>query len=202
VAVWHSVRQGGDTKTARSRRTLALPQAAVQALREHRKRQAEDRLAAGALWQDHDLVFASVIGTRLDAANVRRAGRRRCREGARARAGLRSGDGLRSVRARPSSLSWLGESDSRQPRSDFPFEEPACTPAWRHDVACFERRASLAAALRRSRCHSPAYGTRRSGIVWAASAAHVPGCPGSGGGAVGRTSTSCPPQSGQGGRSS
>ena len=56
VAVWHSVRQGGDTKTAKSRRTLALPQAAVLALREHRKRQAEDRLAAGALWQDHGLV--------------------------------------------------------------------------------------------------------------------------------------------------
>ena len=72
VAVWHSVRQGGDTKTARSRRTLALPEAAVQALKEHRKRQAEDRLAAGPLWQDHGLVFASAIGTPLDAANVRR----------------------------------------------------------------------------------------------------------------------------------
>ena len=44
VAVWRSVRQGGDTKTAKSRRTLALPQTAVQALREHRTRQAEDRL--------------------------------------------------------------------------------------------------------------------------------------------------------------
>jgi integrase len=72
VAVWRSVRQGGDTKTAKSRRTLALPQTAVQALGEHRKRQAEDRLAAGALWQDHGLVFASAIGTPLDAANVRR----------------------------------------------------------------------------------------------------------------------------------
>jgi integrase len=72
VAVWHSVRQGGDTKTAKSRRTLALPQAAVQALKEHRKRQAEDRLSAGSLWQDHGLVFASAIGTPLDAANVRR----------------------------------------------------------------------------------------------------------------------------------
>ena len=72
VAVWRSVREGGDTKTAKSRRTLALPQAAVQALRDHRKRQAEDRLAAGALWQDHGLVFASAIGTPLDAANVRR----------------------------------------------------------------------------------------------------------------------------------
>ena len=72
VAVWRSVREGGDTKTAKSRRTLALPQAAVQALRDHRKRQAEDRLAAGSLWQDHGLVFASAIGTPLDAANVRR----------------------------------------------------------------------------------------------------------------------------------
>ena len=72
VAVWHSVRQGGDTKTAKSRRTLALPETAIQALREHRKRQAEDRLAAGPLWQDHGLVFASAIGTPLDAANVRR----------------------------------------------------------------------------------------------------------------------------------
>jgi integrase len=72
VAVWRSVRQGGDTKTAKSRRTLALPQTAIQALREHRKRQAEDRLAAGALWQDHGLVFTSAIGTPLDAANVRR----------------------------------------------------------------------------------------------------------------------------------
>jgi integrase len=72
VAVWRSVRLGGDTKTAKSRRTLALPQTAVQALREHRKRQAEDRLAAGALWQDHGLVFASVVGTPLNAANVRR----------------------------------------------------------------------------------------------------------------------------------
>lgn len=35
-------------------------------------RQTEDRPAAGALWQDHGLVFASVIGTPLDAANVRR----------------------------------------------------------------------------------------------------------------------------------
>jgi integrase len=76
VAVWRSVRQGGDTKTAKSRRTLALPLIAVQALKEHRRRQAEDRLAAGALWQDHGLLFASTIGTRLDGANVRREFRR------------------------------------------------------------------------------------------------------------------------------
>jgi integrase len=72
VAVWRSMRHGGDTKTPKSRRTLALPQTAVQALSEHRKQQAEDRLASGSLWHDHGLVFASAIGTPLDAANVRR----------------------------------------------------------------------------------------------------------------------------------
>jgi integrase len=76
VAVWRSVRQGGDTKTAKSRRTLALPHLAIQALREHCRRQAEDRVAAGALWQDHGLVLTSTIGTPLDGANVRREFRR------------------------------------------------------------------------------------------------------------------------------
>jgi site-specific recombinase XerD len=44
----------------------------VEALREHRVRQAEDRLAAGPLWQDHGLVFASAVGTPMDDHNVRR----------------------------------------------------------------------------------------------------------------------------------
>jgi integrase len=76
VAVWRSVRQGGDTKTAKSRRTLALPQTAIQALREHRGQQSEDQLAAGAMWQEYGLVFVSTIGTPLDASNVRREFRR------------------------------------------------------------------------------------------------------------------------------
>jgi len=41
IAVWRSVRSHGDTKTEKSRRTLALPKSAVTALREHRKWQAE-----------------------------------------------------------------------------------------------------------------------------------------------------------------
>jgi integrase len=72
VAVRHSVRQGGDTKTAKSRRTLALPQGRRASPRRAPEAAAEDRLAAGVLWQDHGLVFASAIGTPLDAANVRR----------------------------------------------------------------------------------------------------------------------------------
>ena len=58
----------GDTKTEKSRRTLALPQNAVTALREHRKWQAEARLSAGSLWQDTGLVFSTSVGTPLDAS--------------------------------------------------------------------------------------------------------------------------------------
>ncbi len=72
VFVWRADRAGSDTKTPKSRRTLALPRRCVEALREHRVRQAEDRLAAGPLWQDRELVFASNVGTPLDDHNVRR----------------------------------------------------------------------------------------------------------------------------------
>jgi integrase len=64
VYVWRSVRATGDTKTRKSRRTLALPQRCVDALK--------------ALWeaqQDHHgnaLVFATRNDTPLTAHNVRR----------------------------------------------------------------------------------------------------------------------------------
>jgi integrase len=44
VAVYRSVRVTGDTRTRKGRRVLGLPQLAVQALREHHKLQAADRL--------------------------------------------------------------------------------------------------------------------------------------------------------------
>ena len=59
IYAWRSVRANGDTKTEKSRRTLELPGQAAEALREQRARQAQERLAAGPLWQDHGLVFAS-----------------------------------------------------------------------------------------------------------------------------------------------
>ena len=73
ICVWRSVRVDGDTKTEKSRRTLELPEDAVGALKEHRARQAAQRLEAGGLWQDHGLVFCTQTGTSLDAHNVRRA---------------------------------------------------------------------------------------------------------------------------------
>jgi integrase len=72
VFVWRAERAGGDTKTLKSRRTLALPRKCAEALREHRLRQAKHRLSAGPYWKDHNLVFASAVGTPLDDHNVRR----------------------------------------------------------------------------------------------------------------------------------
>jgi len=49
-----------------------LPDFAVSALRAHRVRQLEERLAAGSLWQETGLVFATATGTPLDGRNVTR----------------------------------------------------------------------------------------------------------------------------------
>lgn len=76
IMVWRSVRAGGDTKTRKSRRTLALPQRCVDALRDHRERQDQIRRIAGGKWQDNDLVFPSRVGTLSDASHVRRSFRR------------------------------------------------------------------------------------------------------------------------------
>jgi integrase len=76
VKVWRSVRTGGDTKTRKSRRSLALPQRAVDALRAHRVAQDAARQAAGKRWQEHGLVFPTTRGTPQDDANVRRDFRR------------------------------------------------------------------------------------------------------------------------------
>jgi integrase len=75
VQVWRSVRSGGDTKTRRSRRTIALPARCVEALEKHRAEQQ-----ASGSWSDERLVFATSRRTALDAANVRRSFRLVCQE--------------------------------------------------------------------------------------------------------------------------
>jgi len=80
MAVWRSVRSHGDVKTQKSRRTLRLPAAVVDALKAHSVKQAEDRLLAGALWRDQGLVFASALGTPLDPSHVRRSVGKLCED--------------------------------------------------------------------------------------------------------------------------
>jgi integrase len=79
VAVWRSVRVHGETKTERSRRTLGLPQMAVEALRALRESQARERALAGEQWQDIGLVFTTHLGTAVDAGNVRKMFKRVCK---------------------------------------------------------------------------------------------------------------------------
>lgn len=76
ISVWHSLRAGGDTKTKKSKRTLAMPMRCVVALRLHRVRQREVKRTAGLKWQEHGLVFPSQVGTELDSHNVRRSFRK------------------------------------------------------------------------------------------------------------------------------
>ena len=60
-----------EPKTASSRRQIVLSPSAVEALRRHRTRQAEERLRVGATWPGYDLVFTNGPGTPIDSANLR-----------------------------------------------------------------------------------------------------------------------------------
>ena len=60
----------GEPKTTRSRRTISMPGIVADALRRHRTRQLEDRLAAGARWRDCGLVFTTTIGTPIDKSGL------------------------------------------------------------------------------------------------------------------------------------
>jgi hypothetical protein len=77
--VWRSVRRGGDTRTWKPRRPLALPARCVDALWQRFEDQGWDRLAAGEKWEEHGLVFSSAVGKPLDATNVRQAFRQALR---------------------------------------------------------------------------------------------------------------------------
>ena len=65
VAVYRSVRFGGDTKTEKFRRVVQLPDIAVEALRELVLRQAADRAKAGTAWVENSLVFCRSTGNTL-----------------------------------------------------------------------------------------------------------------------------------------
>jgi len=79
IRVSHSLQRVGGRlqlvapKTSQSRRSIAIPEVVVKALRRHRARQSEDRLAAGSGWQDSGLIFTSRVGTPIEPRNMIRA---------------------------------------------------------------------------------------------------------------------------------
>jgi integrase len=56
----------GPPKTTASRRTIALDKVTVRVLREHRRRQAVERVVAGEAWEDSGYVFADRVGAPLN----------------------------------------------------------------------------------------------------------------------------------------
>ena len=60
-----------EPKSARSRRAVPLIDLSLDALRRHRARQNEQRLAA-AVWHENDLVFANGVGRVLEPQNILR----------------------------------------------------------------------------------------------------------------------------------
>jgi integrase len=69
IYVWRSVRASGDTKTKRSRRSLALPKRAAEALRGSWDARPAENSGSG-------LVFCTAAGEELDKDTVRRAFRK------------------------------------------------------------------------------------------------------------------------------
>lgn len=51
-------------------RSIKCSHKATEALRRHRARQHQERLAVGSLWQDNDLVFPTTTGTTMSGTNL------------------------------------------------------------------------------------------------------------------------------------
>jgi integrase len=57
-------------KTAKSRRTVRLTNGAIEALKRHSERQAQEIVKMDTLYEDQGLIFASGVGTPLNRQNV------------------------------------------------------------------------------------------------------------------------------------
>jgi integrase len=55
-----------EPKTQKSRRSLIVAPFALEALEQHRIRQLEAKVKVGRLWQEHDYVFCTSVGTHLN----------------------------------------------------------------------------------------------------------------------------------------
>ncbi|MGI5131623.1 tyrosine-type recombinase/integrase [Pseudonocardia sp. CA-107938] len=73
----------GETKSEASDALIPLPKVTKEALLAHRDRQDVERAEAGEIWQPHDLVFTTTVGTPLEPRAVNRQF-----DGIRTRAGL------------------------------------------------------------------------------------------------------------------
>jgi integrase len=75
---------GASTKSGKGRR-VRLTRRAVAYLKNHHKRQLEEKMCLGGLWQEHDLVFPNGIGYLFNPSNLRNRSFKRIK----ARSGVR-----------------------------------------------------------------------------------------------------------------
>jgi integrase len=61
-----------EPKTARSKRSIPLAPLTLEALKQHRLRQYEQRQEAGPLWDEQDLVFCNSMGRPIEVGNMLR----------------------------------------------------------------------------------------------------------------------------------
>lgn len=60
-------------KTKYSARTIPIPSSIIKELKDHKKRQLEEKLRAGEIYADNDLIFPNELGQPLDARNLTRS---------------------------------------------------------------------------------------------------------------------------------
>jgi integrase len=61
-----------EPKTKAGRRVITMPAVAIDALREHRRQQLEERLRAGGQWRENGLVFTNRVGNPIEKQNLMR----------------------------------------------------------------------------------------------------------------------------------
>jgi integrase len=71
-----TLQRGPVKRSTAGIRTLSLPHGLTAALRDHRRRQAAERLALGELWHDHGLVFPNETGGPMHPATLQQSFRR------------------------------------------------------------------------------------------------------------------------------
>lgn len=69
-----------EPKTKSGKRTLPIPQFALKELQEHKKRQLEEKLQAGPLYKDNNLVFTTYVGTPIEATKLIKVFKKICKK--------------------------------------------------------------------------------------------------------------------------
>ena len=121
-----------EPKTAKGRRSLVLDPVTLAALRRHRAHQAEERVAAGPLWQDSGLVFTWPDGPRSIRSGSRPGSSSMpTPPGCRRSGSMTCATATRARHWPPASRPRWSASGSGTPPSPSPWTPTVmCSPAW------------------------------------------------------------------------